>query len=92
MNKRNSNIKNTIREMVRKKFYKKYDGFWYAGELSKEFIMKYAIKDAKYCFVPNLIDERVYQNSYHMSKAQNKILGNYCRLKTIRKFFFAQLD
>lgn len=84
----NSNIKNAIREIVRKKFYKKYDGFWYAGKLSKEFITKYATSDAKYCFVPNLIDESVYQNSYHMSKTQKQDIRQSLQIENNKKILF----
>lgn len=48
------------REYIRNKFYKKFDGFWFAGKLSKEFIGKYASKDAIMQFVPNLIDNTTY--------------------------------
>ncbi len=84
----NSNIKNVIREIIRKKFYKKYDGFWYAGELSREFITKYAIRDAKYCFVPNLIDESIYKNSYHMSKAQKQDVRQLLQIENNKKILF----
>lgn len=86
--KRNSNIKNTIREILRKKFYQKYDGFWYAGILSKEFISKYASSDAKYCFVPNLIDENVYQNSYHMSNVQKQDIRQSLKIENNKKILF----
>lgn len=50
--------------------------------------MKYAIKDAKYCFVPNLIDERVYQNSYHMSKAQKQDIRQLLQIENNKKILF----
>lgn len=50
-----------IREKIRHILYQKFDGFWYSGKLSKEFIEYYASNGAKYHFVPNLID---YQNYY----------------------------
>lgn len=84
----NGNIKNAIREIIRKKFYQRYDGFWYAGKLSKEFIMKYAIWDAKYCFVPNLIDESVYQNSYHMPKKQKQKIRQSLNIENDKKILF----
>lgn len=84
----NSNIKNAVREIVRKKFYQRYDGFWYAGELSKEFIKKYASSDAKYCFVPNLIDENVYQNSYYMPKSQKYDIRQSLQIENNKKILF----
>lgn len=59
--KRNYNkIKVFFREIIRSRFYKSIDGFLYAGEKSKELIMKYASKKANYFFIPNLIDERSF--------------------------------
>lgn len=49
-----------IRECIRKFIYRKFDGFWYSGRLSKEMIEYYANKDVKYHFVPNLIDNQTY--------------------------------
>ncbi len=63
-----------VRETLRKTFYKRYDGFWYAGRLSKEFIEKYAKEDAKYFLVPNLIDEAKYKKAGTVDEEkQNKI-------------------
>lgn len=53
-------IKLKVRECLRNKFYKKYDAFWFSGTLSKEFILKYAKKNAELFFLPNLIDEKKY--------------------------------
>ena len=81
-----------LEKLFEKNFIKKYDGFWYAGELSREFITKYAIRDAKYCFVPNLIDESIYKNSYHMPKAQKQNIRQLLQIENNKKILFAQLD
>lgn len=71
--KRNYNsIKIKIRELIRNKFYKKYDGFLYAGEMSKRFINKYALKDTKYFFLPNLIENKIYMQA--LGLRENKIV------------------
>lgn len=55
-----SSWKLKVREFIRRFIYKKFDGFWYSGRLSKEMIEYYAPKSAKYHFVPNLIDNQAY--------------------------------
>lgn len=49
-----------VREFIRRYIYRKFEGFWYSGMLSKEMIEYYANKEAKYHFVPNLIDNQAY--------------------------------
>lgn len=49
-----------IRERIRNKFYKKFDGFMYPGQKAKEFIEKYANPQAQLINIPNLIDNRVF--------------------------------
>ncbi len=58
--KQNGSAKVFIREILRQQVYKLFDGFWYAGKLSREFCEKYARIDARYYFVPNLIEEEKY--------------------------------
>lgn len=52
-----------IREVIRRILYSKFDGFWFSGKLSRQLIERYARKDAKYHFVPNLIDHTTYLNT-----------------------------
>ena len=62
-----------IREYIRKRFYPMFDGFWYPGEKALEFIKKYANPDAKFCRIPNLIDNVKFQNAVNqtfLSKVQ----------------------
>lgn len=49
-----------IRDWFRRIIYRKFDGFWYSGKLSKEFITHYANHPVHLCFVPNLIDNQFY--------------------------------
>lgn len=72
------NIKIMLREYVRKSLYEKFDGFWYAGKLSREFIEKYARRNADLYFVPNLIDEKKYAEAIELSEADKyKLLEKY---------------
>lgn len=55
-----------VRECLRKYVYNKFNGFWYAGKLSREFCEKYARPNAKYFFLPNLIEEcKFTDNAIH---------------------------
>lgn len=51
-----------IRELIRRNVISKFYGFWYAGRFSKEFIDCYAKKEAKFVFVPNLIDTSKFKS------------------------------
>lgn len=61
-----------IREKIRNVIYKKFDGFWYAGKLSKEFIQTYCNFNAEMIFVPNLIDEAKYKEAVIFSEERKK--------------------
>lgn len=58
--KKNGAVKLFVREFLRNRIYKMFDGFWYAGKLSREFDEKYAASDATYHFLPNLVEEARY--------------------------------
>lgn len=49
-----------VREMIRKWFFRKIDGFWYGGKMAKAFVEDYAMKKAKYYFMPNLIENEAF--------------------------------
>ncbi|OIN58797.1 hypothetical protein BLX24_11210 [Arsenicibacter rosenii] len=49
-----------LREHIRRYIFKKFDGFWYAGRLSLQFIMKYAANENHKILVPNVIDNVKY--------------------------------
>lgn len=49
-----------IREKIRERFYKKFDGFLYPGTKAKEFIEKYAKEGVSYYNIPNLINNRAF--------------------------------
>lgn len=74
-----SGIKIQLREFLRKIIYKRFDGFWYAGKLSLEFIQKYADEKAELFFMPNLIDEKRYQIVASAANEEKKYLRQkYC--------------
>lgn len=49
-------LKIRFRETIRSVVYRKFDGFLYAGQMSKQFIEKYCKENAEKIFLPNLID------------------------------------
>lgn len=61
-------VKLKFRDFMRLKIIKNFDGFWYAGKMSKEFLRVYGKKDAKYVFVPNLVEEAAYESAQYLSK------------------------
>ena len=50
-----------IRELIRKILFKRIDGFWYGGKMSLDFVKDYAASNAKFYFMPNLIDNTLYE-------------------------------
>ena len=81
------NIKLKIRDFIRNKFYKNYDGFWYAGEKSKEFIKKYALLETKYFFMPNLVENKKYLNAIEIRKEKKEEIKNKMNID-LTKFIF----
>ena len=71
---RYSSVKKIIREKIRNVIYKRFDGFWYAGRLSKEFINQYCSSNADFYFMPNLVDEEIYYKSSLIDEEQKETL------------------
>ncbi len=85
--KNNSKLKNIVREFIRNYIYKKFDGFWYAGKLSLDFIEKYASKNFKKIFVPNLVNNEVFD--YHkISNMQREKISEYYNISKEKITFF----
>lgn len=69
-----SGINVKIREFIRKAIYKKFDGFWYAGELSRQFITTYCNPSADMVFLPNLVEEEKYKLAANISEEEREVL------------------
>lgn len=67
-------LKLIVRELFRENVIKKFDGFWYAGKMSKEFLDKYSKKDSYYVFVPNTIDETQYFKANLKTDNEKKLI------------------
>lgn len=70
-----SSVKFKIRESMRQRFYKKFDGFLYPGKLAKQLVETYAVESAKYIQLPNLIDEKLYAlNTNDLDRNNEKVI------------------
>ena len=72
-----SGFKIKVRDFIRRNVISKFDGFWYAGRLSKEFIECYAKKEAKFVFVPNLVDTSKFKSTEISEKRLLEIRSQY---------------
>ncbi|MEH7249100.1 glycosyltransferase family 4 protein, partial [Neobacillus niacini] len=80
-------MKITLRENLRKITYQNFDGFWYSGKLSKEFIEKYTAPDKEMYFLPNLVDNNLYSSVPNTNKENlDEIMTNYNLSRTKRIF------
>lgn len=84
-------IKYMIRDLVRKTFYSKMEGFWHPGQKAKELIQKYAKKDAFYIQVPNLIENQMFQKLAEQCAGRTVDIRNKYHLSTDKKLFFAPM-
>ncbi len=69
-------FKVAMRELLRKKVYKRFDGFWYAGKLSREFIETYYRHGADMFYMPNLIEEEKYKAASYVTEQKKIELRN----------------
>lgn len=65
-----SPLRKAITEKLRQAVYRQFDGFWYAGQLSRQFIQQYAARQAALFFVPNLVDNRLFAKRLNPAERQ----------------------
>lgn len=80
-----------IRDLVRKTFYSRMEGFWHPGQKAKDLIQKYAKKDAFYIQVPNLIENQMFQELVELCEGKTVEIRNQYRLSVSKKLFFAPM-
>jgi glycosyltransferase involved in cell wall biosynthesis len=51
-----------IRDHFRNVIFNRFDGYWYSGQMSKNFVNHYSNKSVKLYFLPNFIDNEIYQS------------------------------
>lgn len=81
-----------IREMLRKSFYTKFDGFLCPGKLAFEFVDTYVKTDKIKIYVPNLVDESIFKKNseeidllcYNLHKKDKIILFIPARLSKVK--------
>ena len=67
-------MKVKLREAIRNAVYKKFDGFWDAGEMSRQFIEAYATQEKEMHFMPNLVEESKYKKASIATEEEKKKL------------------
>lgn len=70
-------IKLILRELVRRRVYSRFDAFWFAGRLSLDFINKYATKNSKKLFVPNMVDSTIFDYHQFIYKEKESLKRKY---------------
>ena len=83
-----SYIKRLVRERIRKQIYKRFDGFWYAGKLSKEFIECYCKNTADFFFMPNLVEEKKFYIETEINKKEKSDICKEFNLPVDKKILF----
>lgn len=67
-------IKLAVREILRKRILCKFDAYWIAGKLSKQFVEKYALNTTHYIFVPNIIDDKEFDKVNQISDEDRELI------------------
>lgn len=67
-------LKVKLRDIIRGWVYRSFDGFWYAGKMSRDLIEKYARNSADLYFMPNLVDESSYHSATKISTEERNLL------------------
>lgn len=80
-----------IREVIRKKFYKQFSGFWYPGEKAKQLIDKYARSDIKYIQVPNLIDNTSFSTQFESINISKQAMRSKYGINVEKLVFFSAI-
>lgn len=81
-------LKIKIREAIRYRIYSKFDGFCYAGEMSKKFIDKYSGGGKKAVFMPNIIEEEKYKKAREFSQQEKMDLRRHYGIEENQTVFF----
>lgn len=80
-----------VRDIIRERFYKKFDGFWYPGEKALQLIERYAKPKAECYRIPNLIENQKFSDALKNDKSsREEIRKKYC-LSDEKTVFFAPM-
>jgi len=63
-----------LREYIRQNIFTHFDGYWFAGQWSLEFINRYSKKNVPKIFVPNLIDNVVFDKANDIQYSTKELL------------------
>ena len=62
-----------LRHCLRMCIYQRFDGFWYAGEKSLEFIKRYCSSESVFHFVPNLINQKDFYKANDLRRDKTNL-------------------
>lgn len=77
-----------LRQCIRKQVMNGFDGFWYAGKMSKAFIDCYVKEKKDFIFVPNMIQEDVYFRATQYSSEQRRQLRKDLNIDDKKRMLF----
>lgn len=80
-----------VREHIRRRFYAKMDGFWYPGTKAKTLIEKYASPGVEFIQVPNLIQNRKFEEIAKNNLDRKTELREKYQLSLDKKIFFSPM-
>lgn len=86
-----SSILLKIRDGIRERFYKKFDGFWYPGEKALQMIRKYAKPEVACYQIPNLIENQRFINGVENEKLSKTEVREKYHLSLEKTIFFAPM-
>lgn len=66
-----------VRNKLRHWTYRSFDGFWYSGKLSLEFINKYCNHSKHRIFAPNIVDNSIYSLLPEKNEDRRKVCSSY---------------
>lgn len=78
-------VKLALREKVRHGVLNQFDGFWFAGQLSRKFLERYISGPKEYIFVPNLVENNKYYCATKYSQAEKNEIKRKLRIPTAKK-------
>lgn len=78
-------VKLSLREKVRHGVLNRFDGFWFAGKLSRQFLERYLSGSKEYIFVPNLVEDGKYYRATRYSQAEKDAIKRQLEIPAGKK-------
>lgn len=78
-------VKLSLREKVRHGVLNRFDGFWFAGKLSRQFLERYLSGSKEYIFVPNLVEDGKYYRATRYSQTEKDAIKRQLEIPAGKK-------